>query len=83
MKTRLFGIHPFFDHSKSGHVQISDPRCVVLHAVVFVFRSNVFKTMFLSQEFAEAKSGRVEIKDLSPPNLQKLIDFIYKGKVNL
>ena len=39
--------------------------------------------MFLNEQFVEAKSGQVEIKHMSPPNLQKLIDFIYKGEVNL
>ena len=37
--------------------------------------------MFVNDQFAEAKSGLVQIQIMRPQNLKKLIDFIYKGQV--
>ena len=38
--------------------------------------------MFLKDQFAEAKSGLVQIQIMRPQNLKKLIDYIYKSQID-
>ena len=44
-------------------------------------RSPVFRAMFVDERFAEARSSRVDVLDLKPENLEKLIKYMYTDQV--
>ena len=51
-----------------------------IHKAVLSARSPVFKIMFLSN-MKEAADNKAEINDIEPSTFEKLLGFIYCGKV--
>ena len=51
-----------------------------VHKAVLSVRSPVFKIMFLSN-MKEALDNKAEITDTEPSTFEKLLDFIYRGKI--
>ena len=51
-----------------------------VHKAVLSVRSPVFKMMFLSN-MKEAADNKTEITDTEPSTFEKLLDFIYCGKI--
>lgn len=48
---------------------------------VLAARSPVFRTMFTNSNFIETRDGRVKIDDFGAGVVQKLLDYIYTGRM--
>ena len=53
------------------------------HKFVLSTRSSVFDRMFASDQFVEAKSNRVEIKDISSEVMKPFLAYLYTGDATL
>ena len=51
-----------------------------VHKAVLSVRSPVFRSMFLSN-MKEAADNETEITDIEPSTFEKLLGFIYRGKI--
>ena len=61
-------------------IKLDDGTVLKSHRGVLSARSSVFKGMFLS-EMEEAKTGRVNIRDVSAPAFKAFLSFIYTGRL--
>ncbi len=50
------------------------------HKIILAQRSQVFKAMFASENYQEAKSGEVAINDIAPEELDAFLKFVYSGE---
>lgn len=56
-----------------------DGKIVKGHRAVLGGRSNVFKAMFQSEEMEEAKTGKLEMEEMSEQGVRALLRWIYWG----
>lgn len=61
-------------------IKLDDGTVMKSHRGVLSARSRVFKGMFLS-EMEEAKTGKVNIRDVSAPAFKAFLSFIYTGRL--
>jgi speckle-type POZ protein len=50
-------------------------------SVLFIFRSDVFKAMFVSEYAIENTMNTVEVNDFEPGTLRDFLDFLYSDKL--
>ncbi|KAI6192306.1 Speckle-type POZ protein-like protein [Aphelenchoides bicaudatus] len=73
---RIYEDHEFSD----GVIEVEGKEFFISRAVLAA-RSAVFRTMFTNTNFTEAQNGRVKIDDFSASIVQKLLDYIYTGRM--
>ena len=61
--------------------QVCGEREFPVHRFMLASQSPVFKAAFAHEETEEAKTGRMEIKDVDPETLEVLIKYIYTDTV--
>lgn len=76
-------LHRIYENNEfSDGVIEADGREFFISRAVLAARSPVFRTMFNNIRFSEAKDGRVKIEEFSASVVQKLLDYIYTGRMN-
>jgi len=79
--SKMFNFRPMFKDPKFTDITLKcQDKVLPCHRIILSSSSSVFERMF-ETNMAEAKSGEVEIEDMSASTLERLLEFTYTGEV--